>query len=230
MSIDVYICGCSFSTGFYKSGYEKSTNKLIPGYNEPYTELFCRIKKLSYKNIAFNGASNYAICKQIEYAITQNPKLILINFTTPWRMDWTDPDTRLTHVPTLADIVYNDKPHVIPEARHHIRSLPISSYMYSKNIDPIVVNYVAEYVDPVLQADKDKLLITGMLSILEKTKIPYIIVNFAEEIAIPSVPDLDNISWRYISKEFPVDTDPAHFNQAGHVYLSRKIIASSIGI
>lgn len=170
MSTDAYICGCSFSTGFYKSGYEKSTNKLTPGYNEPYTELFCRIKKLSYKNIAFNGASNYAICKQIEYAITQNPKLILINFTTPWRMDWTDPNTRLKRVPTLADVVYNDKPHPTSDANHHIRSLPISTYISLKNPDPVYVHFLSEYADPVLQADKDRLLITGMLSLLEKQR------------------------------------------------------------
>lgn len=220
MTVDAYICGCSFSTGFYK----KNEKPLVPEYNNPYPEMYCRVKKLSYSNLAFNGASNYAICKQIEYAVTQNPKLILINFTTPWRIDWTNPDSRLTHVPTLADVVYNDKPHVITDANHHIRSLPISSYVSSESPDPVFVDYVSEYVDPVIQADKDRLMILGILSTLEKTKIPYIAINFAEEIVMDLAPEVHKISWRYMAKEFPVDTDPGHFNQLGHNYLTRKII------
>lgn len=221
--VDVYICGCSFSTGFYK----KSINPLVAGRNAPYAELFCFRKIWSYVNLAFNGASNYAIAKQVEYAITRHPKLIIVNITTPMRIDWTPPQYRLTRKPTLADIVYNDVPvHPLKPAGSGVRSLPISTYLSLGNPSRVFVDYMTEFVDPQLKADTDRLIVLGMFSLLKESGIPFIAVNFSEELGQNLIPDIHDITWRDLATRFPVATDSTHFNQAGHMYMSKLLETS----
>lgn len=220
MKPDVYICGCSFSTGFYK----KNVNPLVPGKNNPYPEIFCNLKHLSYINLAFNGASNYAIAKQVEYAISMHPKLIVLNITTPMRIDWTRPEYRLTYPPTIKDIVYNDVlTHPLNPEGSAIRSMPISTYLALGNPDRIFVDYMYEYVDPRIKADSDRLLILGMVSLLTKSNIPFIAVNFAKEIGRDVFPEVYDVFWQDMRDKFTISTDDAHFNQTGHVYLAKKL-------
>lgn len=220
MNSDVYICGCSFSTGFYF----KNKEPLIPGKNTPYPEILCKLRLWSYTNLAFNGASNYAIAKQVEYAITMHPKLIMVNITTPMRMDWTIPGYRLTQAPTLKDIVFNDVPeHPLKPEGSSIRSLPISSYIAKGTPDRIFVEYVSEYVDPYLKADSDRLLVLGMLSLLEKSGIPFIVVNFSKEIGGNIFPGIHDMPWQEVSSKFPINTDAAHFNHLGHLHIATKL-------
>jgi hypothetical protein len=223
MNSDVYICGCSFSTGFYA----KSRKPLIRGKNTPYPEIFCKILNRSYTNLAFNGASNYAIAKQVEYAITLHPKLIIVNVTTPMRIDWTRPEYRLTQAPTLKDIVFNDVPeHPLKPTGSSIRSLPISSFIAMGNPDRIFIEYVTEYVDPYIKADSDRLLVLGMLSLLTNSGIPFIVVNFSEEIGQNIFPGIHDMSWKELADNFSISTDEAHFNQVGHLHIATKLVAS----
>ena len=222
MNSDVYICGCSFSTGFYV----KSRKPLIRGKNTPYPEIFCKILNRSYTNLAFAGASNYAIAKQVEYAITLHPKLIIVNVTTPMRFDVASPAYRLTQAPTLKDIVFNDVPeHPLKPTGSSIRSMPISSFIAMGNPDRIFVEYVSEYVDPYLKADSDRLLVLGMVSLLTNSGIPFIVVNFSEEIGQNIFPGIHDMSCNELVDNFSISTDEAHFNQLGHLHIATKLVA-----
>lgn len=218
MKPDVYICGCSFSTGAY------CTDTHVE-YNTPYPELFCIDKTLSFENIAFNGSSNYGIAKQVEYAIKQQPKLILVNVTTSLRFDWTIPESRLEDLPTLANFVFNNKLNTLePDTEKCVHSSSLIT-LVNGNKNRILTEYVATFVDPWLKSDMDRLIILGMIHQLKVSKIPYQIVNFNSDYTF-SAPYVLEYPYSVFTKNFPVATDPNHFNSAGHLALSKVLLST----
>lgn len=220
--VDAYICGCSFSTGYYRAS--KQENPVLGAYNTPYPELYCIKNNLTFKNISLNGASNYAIAKQVQYAITQKPKLILVNLTTTHRFDFTYPDNRLENRPTIADVVYRDLGHnpVAPDKKQSIMSMPFHTVL--RVLDDRVFNeFVVTYTDPYLLADYDRLILAGMFAELEKSQIPNIVVNFSPDFEVGSPDNVHHFIYPKMIKGFPVDTDPNHFNSDGHKVLANAI-------
>jgi len=226
MKPDVYICGCSFSSGFYR----KESNPFVAGQFIPYPEIFCSIKELTFVNLSFPGASNYAITKQVEFAITQKPKLIIVNLTTSGRLDWTHSNKRLAAAPTLRDITYNQSSdHPLLNASNTILSMPIATMINEDNVDSIVAEYIAEYIDIRLLSDKDRLLILGMFSLLDGSTIPYLAVNFSKKLGKKIRPEVYDVSLLSLINNYPIPTDDCHFNQLGHQYIAQLLVANYVG-
>lgn len=218
MTSDVYICGCSFSTGFYRIKEEPKFAK-----NIPYPVLYCNKHGLTYTNLAFESASNYAIAKQVEYAISQKPKLILVNLTSTFRFDFTLPGLRLNGIPRLADIVYNDSINPIaPADKQAIYSMSFSSIVHRLQ-DRVFNDYVVKYADPLLVADQDKFIVAGMYAALEKSGINHAIINFVYDFASVLPKETFYIDWGNITKKFPIKSDPNHFNDKGHEFLTNMV-------
>ena len=219
MKPDVYICGCSFSTGAYCTDTQVE-------YNTPYPELYCIDNGLSFMNVAFNGSSNYGIAKQVEYAIKQQPKLILVNVTTPLRFDWTTPEARLKDLPTLANFVFNNRENTIePEIVKCVHSSALLT-LVDGNKNRVLTEYVATFIDPWLKSDIDRLMILGMINQLKSSRIPYKVVNFNDDYVF-SMPHILQYTYKFFTKHFPIASDPNHFNADGHSMLS-KLLSSTI--
>jgi hypothetical protein len=219
MSVDAYICGCSFSTGYYRS----NDNPHEDGYHQPYFEFFCNAKNLSFTNLAFNGASNYAIIKQAQYAIRKRPKIILINLTTEFRFDYTDPDFCLVDRPALKDFIFNTrKENPANEGNTPcIHSLPFSSIVL-KN-DRVFNEFVATYDDLYIRADYFRLMLSGMFRELEESGIPHVIVNHSPAYIEGFSKKIFHYDSADMVSKFPEPKDPKHWNSNGHKYIGKLL-------
>jgi len=220
--------GCSFSNGFVdRNTVQKS-----------YGELLSHRLGYDFINQSQGGASNYHIAKQIEYAIGLNPSLIIVGATTHKRVDtYLKSDDKLGHRPTLSDFNYGTEatpPHTLDSGMIVSRSYYFfSDQMESnKDINEKEFNYNKQIYDFLimqtrkeLDLDRDKFILLGACSLLEKNHIPYVIVDFGKVFRDDDHrPNASILSYYWIPFEerFP-GRDGIHFNQQGQQFLCDEL-------
>lgn len=222
--------GCSFSNGIV----DKNTIDIQGSYGKLLSERL----KYDFINLSQGGASNYHIAKQIEYAIGLNPSLVTVGATTHKRIDtYLKSDDKLEHRPTLRDFNYGSEampPHTLNSGMLVSRSY----YFFNDQMESTKVtdekefNYNKEIYDFLamttrkeLDLDRDKFILLGACSLLEKHHIPYIIVDFGgvfrEDDFRPSSPILSH-NWKQLEQQFP-GQDGIHVNQLGQQFLCDEL-------
>ena len=221
-------CGCSFTYGYAKVRVDNS-GRLIPARVEDYvTKVANRLGSESI-NLSRPGASIYAIVKQIEYAITLDPSLVIIGTTTPLRVDFSFPETKLNRCPTINDFDYGnyETKKFIGSYKRNIISTPIMLLLENlpqdKRFDEIF-KYHSTYTNEFLKKDQDRFMLLGAFSLLNKKNIPYICVDFAELINQDDAVNSISYDWRGLNDQFPSSHDSVHFSEDGHEFLANEIL------
>lgn len=229
-------CGCSFTYGYANASiYTPSKDQLfkhskftIPSRVEDFvTKLSTRIGAES-ANLARPGASNYAIAKQIEYAITLDPSLVIIGTTTPLRIDFRFPERKLSSIPKINDFDYSkyESKKFIPNYKENIVSIPIvclpDRFVHDKRFVEIF-EYHTTYTDEYLKKDQDRFMLLGALNLLKNKNIPYICVDFTDLMSTDDTANVIAYDWRELCRQFPLKNDTLHFNEDGHSFLASEI-------
>lgn len=221
---ELYICGCSYSSGFYFTGSDESPH----GRTKSYGEILSESLQLTPVIMASPSASNYAIAKQIEYSIKQNPKFILINLTAPLRFDWNFYNEPLGRPPTSEDFIYwcNDFPKG-RKIRPVLNSAGINMIL-TRSPDKKLIEFLVTYLDIDIKTDQDRLMLAGIFSQLEKTNTKFIALDFSgfycDANLFHSLPVFESTpTWKTIFQQYPAVTDKHHFSPAGHQLIATII-------
>jgi len=86
-----------------------------------------------------------------------------------------------------------------------------------------VADFLLKYHSYFIKEDQDRLLVLGTISLLEKSKIPYVCINFSPMFQNGELENSITIKWDEICKMFPLAKDPYHFSVEGHEYLANRI-------
>jgi len=211
-------CGCSYS---YK----------LPGLKKSFSEIVSEKSKLDFLNLSRVGASNYHISKQIEYAASLKPSMVIINSTTAGRFDYIS--NPLTDKPTLKNFMYG--PCAVPphtNANGNITSMTaihmqwkIKHTSNTKEKEDLtkILNFIVDYQDSNVKADQDRLMLLGSLSLLSEQNIKFYIIDLANIFDILRS-NMIQISWKEIAEKFPYG-DNLHFNQEGHNFIADKFLS-----
>lgn len=227
-------CGCSFTYGYVSDVVDIPINGKNYKYNstsriEDYVTKLSTHMGAEAINLARPGASNYAITKQIEYAITLDPALVIIGVTIPLRIDFSFLETDFKNQPTINDFDYSrcDNKEFIGSFKENIVSMPITSLperiVYDKRYAEIF-EYHSIYTNRSIRQDQDRFMLLGAFSLLNSKNIPYICVDFAELFIRPDeIVNYISCDWREIVNRFPLKNDKSHFNEDGHSFISDEI-------
>ena len=228
----IIACGCSWT---YGAEWNMLTDELK--FDRPVSEKFTdyativgnKYLNADTINLARPGASNYSIAVQIEYALSLNPDLIIFNITTPERIDVLERNKKLSGKVRIQNFDYTLFPNEhIGETTNEIDSGPHLRTMMRAQAGEKkfqgVADFLVDYHSYWIKEDQDRLLVLGTFSILNKSKVPYMCVNFYP----PLFPnnDLENtisISYTKMCELFPLVRDPYHFSSKGHEYLADRV-------
>jgi hypothetical protein len=221
-------CGCSWTHGFYWTDLNR-------------TQFACNNSWLSFLadkihgeriNISFPGASNYAIAKQVEYAISLKPDLVIVNTTTDYRIDLKKVNTENFSQggPTIRNFNYG--PFKNEHIDYHNEVIYSNTFSnFTSNVAPIddiysLTKFILRYdtyVNFEMRKDQNKFLIMGTLALLERFDIPYICVDFTDMLPVEYSDRVLAVSIDEMLSTYPIKTDRMHFNQDGHRFLSELI-------
>lgn len=213
---DLYICGCSHSTGFYW----KSENPYVPGNNIPYSVLLAKKFSLNPVMLAHPGASNYFIVKQIEFAIEQGAEYIIFNTTQPLRFDWVTNGSSLISKPVYENFICARNAN---NNNAKIKSASYASIIGHMKDEVDLGKFITMYMDPEIKLDQDKWMFRGIISTLEKTNIRYLSVDCTDDKFFDFDFDIDGKSWQEIKINNYSITDKNHMSQKGHEVFSEFI-------
>jgi hypothetical protein len=179
-------------------------------------------------NLARPGASNYSIAVQIEYALSLKPDLIIFNVTTPERIDVLERNKKLTSKVRIQNFDYSLFPNEhIGETTNEIDSGPnLRTYMRAQAGEKKfkgVSDFLSDYHSYWIKEDQDRLMVLGTFSILEKSKVPYVCVNFSPLFQNNELDNTITVSWQKMCESYPLVKDPYHFSVEGHEYLADRI-------
>ena len=139
--------------------------------NTHFSELLVQKLNASLENYAKLGASNFTIALQLEYAITQNPDLIIVGFTSVDRIEI--PFDRYRIPDGILNIKY-DTNNKLPSFYNDRSTTVLSnSFPNLKQTDAVKL-YISELYDPELKRQHDFFIISGLLRKLEKLDIRYV--------------------------------------------------------
>lgn len=251
MKKTIFSCGNSFSAGTYLQAMDG--NRRIVSEHKPYGEILAEWLACDFVLLARPSASNYFVCKQVEYAIEQNADLILINFSSPRHLDFTLPSKRLETLPHLKNFDYVENIWWADKANpaggnpeeHAVHSWYFSLFdIYGKTTNPelnVVNNFIATYNDYQLRMDQERLMILGLMEELKKSNNKYIISDFiglakektnsSDTNSLADINVLNHLnleplvcfSSNFIS-QYPNENDSFHFNQEGHRVAAEMIL------
>ncbi len=235
-------CGCSFTYGYANSSIEivtkdklsKNSKNSLPSKVEDYVVKLSNQLGAEAINLARPGASNYAIAKQVEYAITLDPSLVIIGTTTPLRIDLSFPERKLSSTPTINDFDYSkyESKKFISNYKENIVSIPIiclpDRFVYDKRFVEIF-EYHTTYTNEYLKKDQDRFMLLGAFNLLKNKNIPYICVDFTELLSHGDTVNHIAYDWRELCKQFSLKNDPHHFNEDGHSFLASEILKQTKG-
>ena len=256
MTKKIFICGNSFSHGHYliKDSMHGpiNYNTLQLGQHKPYAEFISQELGVDYVMLAKPIASNYFICKQIEYAIEHKADLVLVNFSSARHIDFTVKEKRLTSMPTLKNLIYEEKTfspgmqnptsELDSQQVQCLRYPNLETYARSSNPEYLpIAEYLNHYNDYFLKMDTERLMILGVLSLLKENNIKYIVVDLIEpgkdlpNVTNPSsLADFNILNFMKIDSYFqlpegfrdryPNPTDNFHFNEEGHRELAKLLL------
>jgi len=211
-------CGCSYS---YK----------LPGLKKSFGEIVSENSKLDFLNLSRVGASNYHISKQIEYAASLKPSMVIINSTTAGRFDYVS--NPLIDKPTLKNFMYG--PCAVPPHTNAVGNITSMTAIHMqwkiKHTSDIkekedltkILNFIVDYQDSNVKADQDRLMLLGSLSLLAEQNIKFYIIDLANIFdSIRS--NMIQIYWKEIAEKFPYG-DNLHFSQEGHNFIADKFLS-----
>lgn len=257
MKNKVFVCGNSFSHGHYliKESMHGpiNYNTLRIGKNKPYIEFIADEINIEYEILAKPIASNYFICKQIEYAIEHKADLVLVNFSSARHIDFTVKEKRLNSMPSLKNLIYAEKTfapdmdnptstNVDEQKVQCLRYPNLEQYAHSTNPEYLpIANYLSHYNDYFLKIDIERLMILGALSLLRENNVKYIVVDLIDpnqdspNLAAPtSLSDFNILNFMKIDSYFqlpygfrdkyPNPTDNFHFNEEGHKEVAKMLL------
>lgn len=227
MSKKFITCGCSHSVGINQINENSSVN--IKNYSN-YIEELTNFSYIQKENISLWGGSNYSIVKQIEYAISLNPDVIIFNTTTPRRYDFTknfDKRSTIDNLPTILDFNYPNNKLSKLKFKNKIQTLSIrrleanskENFNFKKIFD-----YLITYEDEMINLDKNILFFKSIFYSLEKSNIPFVCLDFGEILNNFYHSSIINISWKYMYDLFRLDNF-GHFNEQGHKIIAEQIIS-----
>jgi len=257
MKKNIFVCGNSFSNGMYMEkenmrgefDYENLTLK----YHRPWIEFIAEELDVNYTSLARPIASNYFVCKQIEYAIKQKPDLVIASFSSVRHIDFTTSDKRLQCLPTLENLVYEEqtfaKGYTNPtnssieeQAVKCLRYPNLEKYAQTTNPEfAAIVDYIHQFNDYLLKMDQERLMILGTIEQLHMSNTKFLIVDLIgrtdhmERLGSPrtladtNVMNIVEVD-PYIS--LPLDfrqhysnpSDDFHFNQEGNIAVAKLFI------
>ena len=229
----IIACGCSWTHGFYWKDREHKVFDTFKNYPSLYGE------KHGYDviNLSLPGASTYAIAKQVEYAISLQPDLVMFNTTTNDRIDLKKSADIVfdNYVPSFKDFLYG-----IFANKHtamcndNIETGSFSTFLPNlsplKNINDKNKNAIAkfivmydQYIDSAMRRDQNRLLVIGILSLLKYSGIPYVCVDLIDIVSADYIEPVIKIHCDELIRKFPVASDSLHFNQDGHAYITDQL-------
>jgi hypothetical protein len=243
----VFVCGNSFSHGHYLIKDNISGpinyNTVKVGQNKPYISFIKDELDIDYVLLAKPIASNYCICKQIEYAIEYKPDLVIVNFSTARHIDFTVEGNRLSCLPTLKNFIYDEKTFApgmknptgsddIDQAIKSLRYTILKEYASTTNPEYILINqFIYGFTDYYLKIDQERLMILGAINLLRKHNIKFIVVDLIETekqpdlsnpVALADTNVLNGLKVEPLVKipagfreKYPNPTDDFHFNEEG---------------
>jgi len=139
--------------------------------NTHFSELLAQKLNASLENYAKLGASNFTIALQIEYAITQNPDLIIVGFTSVDRLEI--PKKPYEFPAGIGNIIYEDN-NVIPSFYSSRHTTTISHSIPNLDMTDTMKMYLANQYDPELKRQSDFFIVAGMLRKLDKLGVKYV--------------------------------------------------------
>lgn len=195
MTKNIIVCGNSFSHGHYlikdnlHGPIDYETVKV--GRNRPYIDFIAKELDIEYLMLAKPISSNYCICKQIEYAITKKPDLVIVNFSTIRHIDITDKlnGKILEKLPTLENFSYAERTfapamenptnsNVEEQIINSLRYTNLRTYTQTTNGEyGLIWEYLFKFNNYFLKADQEKLMILGTLGLLRRNNIKFIIAD-----------------------------------------------------
>jgi hypothetical protein len=223
----IIACGCSWT---YGGNWSVNTNK-FNGFSG-YPDKLGKLLEAEVINLARPAASNYCIAKQIEHAITLKPNLLLFNITTSQRIEFIRSGKRLLKRPTLSNFNYEE--YTNSHTEKFTGEINSSTLMNSflKKFDETnnensydIAKFIAKYLDHEILTDYCRMHVLSAVRSLEKNKISYVCINFADIFKEEEINDINHIStfWRILNKKYPGKEDPYHFSEEGHKYLADRL-------
>ena len=146
-----------------------SIDKQCP--NTHLSELLATKLGASLENYAKLGASNFTIALQLEYAIKQNPDLIIMGFTSVDRIDIPFDQYRIPD--GILNIKYDTKNKLPSFYNEQLTTVLSNSFPNLKQTDAVKL-YISELYDPELKRQHDFFIASGLLRKLDKLNIKYV--------------------------------------------------------
>lgn len=236
------LCGDSVSAGLYLNANEYPKTKVLEDMSNYFAKLTSYghklAKILNYKlhDLSLPGATNYLIAKQLEYALTLNPTLIIFNTTSPMRLEL---DSRKIYnvndininvsVPNLLDFSYkwwndstglnfSDDIKTITDIRVHLLA------KHDKKNYESVSNFLMQYPNGRIRKDQSKMFLLSAIAKIEKKNIPYVCCDFNELFDSADDVNLLNFKIKELCRNYPIKNDRYHFNESGHDCVVQKIL------
>lgn len=224
-------CGCSWTHGFYW----KDSNINFSSRNKSYTQILAEKLSGDAINISMPGASNYGIAKQVEYAISHKPDLIVFNTTMDTRIDLIKANAGdfVQGTPTIRDFVYGryKNSHILNENEiiysrsfnFFVSGIPILNQIDDiDRLTEFILTY-DKYVNSEMRRDQNRFTVMGTLSLLERSKIPYICVDLNNVLPLGYNDNIINLHYTELVSKYNIPEDEYHFNQEGHKFVSDLI-------
>ena len=139
--------------------------------NTHLSELLATKLGASLENYAKLGASNFTIALQLEYAIKQNPDLIIMGFTSVDRIEI--PQKPYEFPSGIHNIIYENT-NVLPSFYNPRRTTTISHSIPNLEMTDTLKQYLANQYDPELKRQHDFFIVSGVLRKLDKLNINYV--------------------------------------------------------
>ena len=204
-------CGCSFSKDDFAG---------VP--TPSYGRILAEQLGLDFINLAISGASNYFIAKQVEHAITLTPSIVIIGITTPLRYDLVgDKLEFISRRPNYTDfnLVYDS---YLPDKIHS------KSKHWFKNRNTEIIDMLLNCTNFQIKQDQDLFCILGSCFLLRESNIPFILINFGDEVNEIKLTDRTYyLPYSQLAKRYPlpdsVEQEKLHFNAQGHEFVAKML-------
>jgi hypothetical protein len=196
-----------------------------------YGQFLSEMLDMDLVNLSMPGASNYFIGKQVEWAIEQRPDLIVFAITTPLRFEYAAPDDNAGVRPTLHDFNFStytnpDTEQFKGKIRSGVYKTFINGWVREVDQEEITLCLTKYLGNTGLNIDKERFQIMGTFAILEKSKIPYVCVDYGGRIFTPEeLSDYNALSYvpRFLLDTYPLEGDFIHYNEDGHKHIAEQI-------
>jgi len=199
---NLVVCGCSFmSSSFHQyqsikgkdwPNYEKFSQTLLSEnlsneilnrkyeHNLHFVDLYAIDKKLNYTNLAYGGASNFAIRMQIDQAISFKPNFVIVGATTSGRLEIPlgkfDHTKLIRNYSDVLEINLSNSDNGI--LKDYQRSFTFPSDLkflnLNQDIETAYKHYLSLLYNNEIDDFKNYYIIQSGLRLLESLKIPYI--------------------------------------------------------